>query len=88
MSARIRLYDRKRGDTVVFDGEPGMELMDFLGQHGNHWGRVDIGNTRLSGTFVNRYGYHGGHWWEFGQDNDWELLQHMLVPANPFFESA
>ena len=57
-------------------------------QHGNRWGRVDCGNVRLSGTFINHHGYHGGHWWEFEQDNDWALLRHMVVPANPFISAV
>lgn len=89
MSARIRLYNEKHGDTVIYDGPTGVDFMDFLSVNGNRWGQVDIGNARLYGTFIYRYSPYGfgNSWWEFEQDNDYELLlQHMMVPVNPFVE--
>lgn len=81
-NARIRLYATKRGDDVIYDGPAGLDFTEFLGQRGPTWGIVDCGSARIVGTFRMRYGLYEGRWWEFDEDNDYELLKHMLIPAN------
>jgi hypothetical protein len=84
-NARIRLYAAKGGNDVIYDGQPSLDFKDFLDQRGATWGIVDIGSFRMCGTFRIRHGLYEGRWWEFGQHNDYELLEHMLAPANLSF---